>query len=71
MKTDALYASILAAALLSGTATYSLAQTTSEQIATTNQDEDFDMGWFGLLGLLGLAGLMRRDRSHIATTNRV
>lgn len=76
MKTNPLYGSVLAIILLAGTATYSLAQTTTTTAAdqTTDmveEDDGFDLGWLGLLGLLGLAGLKRRDRPVTTTTNRI
>jgi hypothetical protein len=62
---------ILGAALvtvMSATAFPAVAQTTTDQMTDTRDDDGFD-NW-GLLGLLGLAGLMgrkRRDRDVVET----
>ena len=74
MGRTSVYGSILAVALLSVTATYSLAQTTAstaDRTEVTAEDDGFDLGWLGLLGLIGLAGLKRRDTPVVTTTNRV
>ncbi|WP_203566204.1 WGxxGxxG family protein [Aurantimonas aggregata] len=77
MLRNPLYAAALAAVLLTSTGTAALAQATAPDTETvqpmTNQNDDdgFDLGWFGLIGLLGLAGLAGRKRTaHVDTVNR-
>jgi MYXO-CTERM domain-containing protein len=36
----------------------------------SNNDNDTDWGWVGLLGLAGLLGLRRRDHDHHVDTTR-
>jgi hypothetical protein len=75
MKANPFHGSLLAVALLAGTATCALAQSTDTTAGQTtaavdHDDDGFDLGWIGLLGLLGLAGLRRREQPTSTTTTR-
>jgi MYXO-CTERM domain-containing protein len=62
---------MLAIALLMGTALPVSAQTTADQTTTRDMDDDgFDWGLLGLLGLAGLLGRNRKDRT-VTDTRRV
>ena len=44
------------------------ADDTDAAVVTTDQDNDTDWGWIGLLGLIGLAGLAGRRRDTTTST---
>lgn len=41
----------------------------TDNVDSTNTDDDFNWGWLGLLGLAGLAGLARQNRRETIHTH--
>jgi MYXO-CTERM domain-containing protein len=73
-KSVALAASIaVAGATVPSVASAQATQPGATETMNTEDDDDTDWGWIGLLGLAGLLGLRRRDRDHVhvdTTTRR-